>query len=89
MQTCHSSKNKMTEQECTLFLSQISVKPLDEMDKRKCEGYLTENEWYNALQQMKSSKSPGQVGLTKEFYLAFWAKLGKVLISCLNDILDK
>jgi hypothetical protein len=48
----------MTEQEGTLFLSQISVKPLDEVDKRN-----------------------------ERILLSFWAKLGKVLISCLNDAL--
>ena len=45
---------------------------LDEMDKKKCEGLLTEKECLEAVKSMESGKSPGTVGLPAEFYKVFW-----------------
>ena len=33
---------------------------------------ITEKELFIALQSMENNKSPGNDGLTKEFYIAFW-----------------
>ena len=41
-------------------------------------------ECYNALQTCQKNKSPGNDGLTVEFYLAFWPVFGSLLVESLN-----
>ena len=41
-------------------------------------------EYFEALTVMHSNKSPGNDGLSKEFYLAFFQTLGSDLMQCLN-----
>ena len=53
-----------------LFNNNISK--LNDLDKNKCEGKLTEYECVIALKQMNNSKSPGSDGITTEFYKLFW-----------------
>ena len=47
-----------------------------------CDEKLTENECYVSLSSFKNKKSPGNDGLTKEFYMAFWKKFSKQLLEC-------
>ena len=49
-----------------------------------CEGPLTSKECQEVLSQMPSGKSPGNDGLTKEFYAKFWDVVSIPLISALN-----
>lgn len=49
------------------------------------EGLLTVDEYFNAIREMKLNKSPGLEGLTLEFYLKFWTKIGHMVIQSLND----
>ena len=44
-------------------------------DVQICEGKLTVEECYKGLQLFESNKSPGNDGLTVEFYRAFWCPL--------------
>ena len=53
-----------------------------------CEGKLTKEECYKALFAMPSGKSPGNDGLTKEFYLHFWDLIAETLLSSLNYSYD-
>ena len=46
----------------------------------KCEGEITESEFLKSLKSMKNDKSPGNDGLTKEFYETFWKEI-KTLFS--------
>ena len=41
------------------------------------EGVVTEKELFEALKSMQNSKSPGNDGLSKEFYETFWEELKK------------
>ena len=45
---------------------------LNEMDKKKCEGLLTEKECLEAVKSMESGKSPGTDGLSSEIFKVFW-----------------
>ena len=36
---------------------------------------VTEKELFIALQSMENNKSPGNDGLTKEFYITFWNEI--------------
>ena len=79
---------QVSEEKCYNFLKDIAAAKLSEEEKNYCEGYLTADECLKALKEMGSSKTPGNDGLTKEFYLAFWEELGKELVDCLNANLD-
>ena len=52
---------------------------LVEEKKNVCEANkLGYGECYNALQTFQKNKSPGNDGLTVEFYLAFWPVFGRL-----------
>ena len=52
--------------------------------KDRCEGELTEAECKKALETMKSRKTPGNDGLTVDFYRKFWDLIKELLIDSLN-----
>ena len=54
----------------------------------QCEGHLSADECFQALQGMARRKAPGLDGLPMEFYLKFWSVLGVDLVSVLNSCLD-
>ena len=62
---------------------------LNEIDKEKCEGPLSERECLEALKSMESGKSPGTDGLPAEFYKVFWKDVSAFLISSLNRSYQK
>ena len=66
------------------FLTKISVPKLFDDQRGKCEEKLTVSECYNTLKTFQKNKTPGNDGLTVEFYLAFWPIFGKHLVTCLN-----
>ena len=61
-----------TEQECFEYLAKISTPQLSENDKAICEGKLTLQNIWEALNSMKNGKTPGNDGLTKECYACFF-----------------
>jgi hypothetical protein len=87
----YSLKSDITEEECVNFLSKhVKNEPkLAPDESMKCDGYLTKDECFTALQKMGNSKSPGMDGLTKEFYCTFWDKIGSLLVHIFNESYDK
>ena len=57
------------------FLSSIQIPCLAEEQSAKCEILIFEGEVICALKNMPKNKSPGNDGLTKEFYEKFWDDL--------------
>ena len=49
-----------------------------------CEGELTQTECYKALSAFKNNKTPGNDGLSAEFYKVFWSEIGVILVNSLN-----
>ena len=49
-----------------------------------CEGQMTLDEMTFALRKMNSNKAPGPDGLSVEFYVKFWDRLGPYLCRVLN-----
>ena len=70
------------------FLNNPEIPKLSNNDVRICQGKLTVNECYKSLQLFKSNKSPGNDGLTVEFYRAFWHTLGNLMVDSLNYSYD-
>ena len=66
------------------FVEMVSIPKLTKAQKKKCEEKLTVNERYNSLRSFQKNKTPGNDGLTLEFYLVFWPILGKHLVECYN-----
>ena len=66
-----------------LLTNVSSVLPSDQ--SCLCEGLLSQDECYLALQGMARGKAPGCDGLPMEFYLKFWSVLGSDLVSVLNS----
>ena len=58
---------------------------LNEFDHNRCEGIITKRECWDALSSMNNNKSPGNDGLSKEFYICFFEKLANPLIQALNQ----
>jgi hypothetical protein len=62
---------------------------LDEDERHKCDAPITMNELLSALQNSKPGKSPGQDGLTYEFYKHFWKELSPFLLQVVNSSLQE
>ena len=54
-----------------------------------CEGKITEGECMAVLKEMKQNKTPGNDGLSVEFYLSLWPVIGDVVVGALNEAFCK
>ena len=72
----YAKQSLKTEKDCLEYLSKLNAPKLRESDRSICEGKLTLNECWLTLSFMKNGKSPGNDGLTKEFYVCFFEELG-------------
>ena len=80
-------KKKRTESSTINFFND-SIKKLNQNNKLKCEGKLTEYECANALKQMQNSKSPGSDGISTEFYKIFWNDIKQHYMNSINHSFD-
>ena len=62
------------------ILNSIDLPCLNNEQKDFCEIELEEKELSNALKYIPNNKTPGNDGLSKEFYEAFWNKLKNLLL---------
>ena len=87
--TLYTRKSCKTEKQCSEYLDKINTPVLTPEERDFCEGQLTLNEIFKALNTMPPNKTPGSDGLTKEFYLAFFDLLGPTLLKCINYAFSK
>jgi hypothetical protein len=81
----YSSRNTdLNSEGAQKFLGNNSIPKLTEDEKTSLEGLLTEDECLSTLGTFKINKSPGNDGLTTEFYRQFWPQVGKYLVEGLN-----
>ena len=73
-----------TEKECLQYLYDLNLPQLSNQDRNSCEGLLTKKECWDSLNAMKNGKSPGNDGLSKEFYVCFFNELSDSIIMALN-----
>ena len=86
--TLYSKKSLMSEKQCMEYLTDINIPVLSSEMKDLCDNYITLIEIFTALNAMSSNKTPGNDGLTKEFYLAFFETSGPKLLKSLNYALS-
>ena len=80
----YKRQSNKTENECLEYLENLNLTRLNDAEKAVCEGTLTEKECWEALLTMGNNKSPGNDGLTKEFYVCFFNEISTYLIDVLN-----
>ena len=66
------------------FLNHPRIPRLSVDQVQSCEGALTVLECFKCLQFFGCNKSPGNDGLTVEFYKAFWNTVGNLVVDSLN-----
>ena len=72
------------ERECLQYIASINTPKLSETDKVSCDGKLTLQNCWDTPNLMKSGKTPGNDGLTKEFYVWFFGIIAPLLVNSLN-----
>ena len=66
------------------FLSALSIPSLSDTQKQICEEELTEKDIYESMISFDNNKSPGNNGLTKEFYQTFWQDVKDIFFNSLQ-----
>ena len=79
-------KNKCnsTPESCQHYLRDLPLKVLSNEQKNLCNGPLSIEELYEALLEMNENKSPGNDGLSPEFYKMFWNSIKLPLFASVN-----
>jgi len=72
----------------SVFLQETLPK-LDNESQSQCEGGVTTQECWNAVNSMTKGKSPGTDGLPCEFYKVFWNQICNPLVNSLNHSYEK
>ena len=81
----YDNKDSGVDNDDLQFLDQsLNVPKLSNNLSLLCDGLLTYTECYKALAKFDNNKSPGNDGLTAEFYKTFWPILGNRLVHYLN-----
>ena len=78
-------KQHINEDSICNFLNDLTVPSLTTEQSLSCEGNLTEKEIYNSLISFENNKSPGNDGLTKEFYCTFWDNTKDTFMKSLKE----
>ena len=66
------------------FLKNVNTNMLTDEQQEYLEKKVTTNEYLEALKSFEKNKTPGNDGLTVEFYLGFWHLIEKCLVDSLN-----
>ena len=67
------------------FLNDISIPSLSETQRQICVAELTEKDIYKSMVGFDNNKSPGNDGLTKEFYQTFWQDVEDIFFNLLQE----
>ena len=77
-------KSDLTVRQCKAFINDFNLPVLTSKLSDLREGLLHSSECYQSLISMPSNKTPGNDGITKEFYLAFYQFIDKYFIDSAN-----
>ena len=84
-QQLYMEKQNISEDSICNFLNDITVPSFTTEQSLSCEGNLTEKEIYNSLIGFENNRSPGNDGLTKEFYYTFWDDIKDTFMKSLKE----
>jgi len=86
----YKSSRKSTEVPITVKNKFLQTKSptLSKDERNECEGKLSISECYKALKTFQDGKSPGNDGLTAEFYKQFWPLVAKMIVDSFNAAFD-
>ena len=83
-------QNLYTEDEEVSFTLQNNTDvSLSEEQAKEISHDLQEHEFRSALKQLKNNKTPGNDGLTADFYKVFWGKIGDYMLTAIETALQK
>ena len=88
-QTVFSKQTNFKQNELMKYLEKINLPLLSNGQKLLCDAIITEKEIYDALKSMENNKTPGNDGLSKEFYEVFWNYVKTSLLASINDAFIK
>ena len=78
------SQIEINESTCPFVGNRSSIPTLNDDQRDLCEGQLKYSECYKVLSTFENNKTPGNDGLTIEFYKFFWPEIGTLLVDTLN-----
>ena len=73
--TLFDRKISKSRAQCLTFLNSMDIPRISDQHKDDCEKNLTVDELKNSLLPMSGGKSPGNDGLTVEFYKFVWSDI--------------
>ena len=79
-----SSEISTSQEQFDLFIRNLIFPKLSDEDREELEGPLTLNECKRVLELFQENKSPGEDGITVEFYEYFCDLAGSYLLESLN-----
>ena len=80
----YKRQSNKTVNEFLEYFENLNLPRLNDAEKAVCKGTLTEKECLEALLTMQNNKSPGNDGLTKEFYVCFFNGISTYPTDALN-----
>ena len=80
-----TNRCNINQTECRNLLNTIELRTLNVDDIAICSKILSEQELYDSLKDMKENKSPGNDGLSSEFYKKFWENLKEPFIASIIE----
>ena len=66
------------------YLGLILLPKLTNEQTLSCEGIISEDEVLKSLKPMENNKSPGNYGLSKEFYECFWNEIKNPFLASIH-----
>ena len=79
--TLFDRKINKSSSECMSFLNSLQVPLIRDQHKAECDQELTIDDLKNSLFSMSGGKSPGNDGLSVEFYKLFWSKIKDIFFA--------
>lgn len=80
----YRSRKSSTLDDMKNYIDSTPVISLSDDEKASLEGLITFEECQKAIKSFKKNKSPGNDGLTIEFYQIFWPLIGTSLVDAFN-----
>lgn len=85
----YSSENTLDKTRCESFLQNLNLPSLNQEESEQLQTPISLGELKNATQSMKKGKSPGWDGISPEFYLVFWDRLGHFMLQVKTSSIEK